>query len=190
MTEFDVPTTVQDRLLSEARIGNFGLANSGEAEPVSVDVVRTADVEREVSRYADGSISVLESEIPTEVDPGAAAPRAITGCTVVSGSGFKNFSGCRIHYQSHIFSYGFYADYMYGNGGWDQIYRAYDQFQGYAIGHSRDSWALKVIKQHESSTGPAHAQLSIVYNVLPAFGQVTKGVRLKVGGDRSWQENS
>jgi hypothetical protein len=51
-------------------------------------------------------------------------------------------------------------------------------------------WDLSIVKRRENSSGPAHARLAITYNVLPSFGQVTKGVRHWVGRNSYWQANS
>lgn len=191
MTEFGVPANTQEELLAALKEGDMGLANSPDARPVSVETEARDGSTFEISTYADGSIAVIEREIPVVVKPGTVTPYAVTGCSVSSGSGYSNYTGCKIHYRTHVFSYGFYANFTLVQGLYnDQITRAYGQFQEYAVGHTRDSWSLRVLKATETSSGPAHAELAIVYTVSPGIGQVTKGVRLKVGGNSYWQENS
>ncbi len=191
LTEFGVSAETQDELMDAARRGDFGMAEDPRAVPVSVEqrVVRGSD--REVLRYSDGSVSVLETQRPTVLQSGLGiSPAAVTGCTVRSGTGYTNYTGCKVHYRSHIFSFGFYANFSTHPGiNNDQISSARSQFQDYAIGHSRASWSLRIIKQRETLAGPAHALLAIEYNILPNLGQVTKKTRLKVGSNTYWQEN-
>lgn len=190
MSKFGVPEQTQDQLLDAlANEGDVGLANSPDATPVSVDLTEMDGSTFEVAVYADGSISVVEREIPVEVEPGLITPMAVTGCTVTSGSGYVAYQGCKVQYQTHVFLYGFYANFSI-TPGYDSIDTVFGQFQGYAIGHSRDSWNLRILKRYENSAGPAHAELAIEYTILPGVGQVTKGVRLKVGSNSYWQENS
>ncbi|HLR95528.1 MAG TPA: hypothetical protein VK053_13455 [Jiangellaceae bacterium] len=191
MTEFGVPESTQDDLIEGIKHGDMGLANDPTATPVTVEHTERDGSTLEISRYADGSVAVTEQDIPRDVEEGAVTPQDVTGCSVGGGSGFVNYTGCKVHYRTHVFSYGFYANFTIVQGtNNDQITRAYDRFQQYAIGHSRASWSLRVLKGNETSSGPAHAELAITYNILPSFGQVTKGVRLKVGSNTYWQENS
>ncbi|RPF28212.1 hypothetical protein [Georgenia muralis] len=191
MTEFGVPADTQDELLASLKEGDLGLANDPDAGPVSVETEVRDGSTFEISRYFDGSIEVTEREIPTAAEPGVITPYAVTGCSVSGGSGYSNYTGCKIHYRTHVFSYGFYANFTLVQGYYnDQITRAYSQFQEYAVGHTRDSWSLRVLKATETSSGPAHAELAIQYTIYPGIGQVAKGVRLKVGSNTYWQENS
>lgn len=186
MTEFDVPAATQDELLDAARRGELSQSDDPTAVPVSVDTLIRDDAVQEVSTFEDGSIQVVERERPVVVPKGMVTPLAVTGCRVTSGSGSSNYSTCKVHYRTHVFSYGFYANFTI-TPYYDQITWAGSQFQEYVIGHSRNEWGVSVIKSNESSTGPAHAALWIDYTT--GLYEIRKGVRLKVGGNTYWQEN-
>lgn len=192
MTEFGVPADVQDRLLEDALAGVLSDADDPSATPVEITTEQRTDATFEISRFEDGSIQVVEYEKPVEVKtrPGEVSTMAVTGCSTSGTTSVVTYSGCKVHYRTHVFSYGFYANFKIYTSGNDLISSVSGAFQQYAIGHTRDSWNLATVKQVESSTGPAHARLSITYNVMPYLGQIQKGVRLKVGGNKYWQENS
>lgn len=188
MSQYGVSRKVQDRLLAQATRGKVLLADTPAAVPVRTAAKDEGTAVSTVSTYEDGSISVVTREKPREIKAGVVTPFSVTGCSFVSGSGYASYSNCKVHYRTTVFSYGFYANFSITSG-YDAISNAYGFFQQYAIGHSRISDSLRVLKATESSTGPAHAELAIEYKVLGGVGgQITKGVRLKVGGNQYWQE--
>jgi hypothetical protein len=181
LTEFDVDPAVQDRLIEGTKAGEISLADSNSAAPTSVETEIRNRSEFTVSTFADGSIFVVEREIPAAAD-GGAGTNAVTGCTIRGGSDYTTYAGCKLHYRSHIFSYGFYANFTQSGGNLGVITRAFGRFQDYAIGHSRESWGLRIVKARSNSAGPAKARLRINYNINPDVGQITKKICLVVSG--------
>jgi hypothetical protein len=99
---------------------------------------------------------------------------AVTGCTVRTGSGYNAYTGCKVHYRTHMFSYGMYANFTI------------------TPALRPDRLAVRVLPgvrhrpqsrlphddadQHRRGPGrPGHGQLSIRYNILPSGGQINKG---------------
>ncbi|GIG23079.1 hypothetical protein Cch01nite_38030 [Cellulomonas chitinilytica] len=190
MTEFGVAPEVQDRLLNKGLAGGLNDADVRGAKPVSVTNEARGGSAVTISTYADGSIGVVERELPRVVKPGGATTFSVTGCRVVGGSGWASYTNCKVHYRTTIFSYGFYANFTTTTS-WDSISSVGSPFFTYAVGHNYESHQLRILKGVESASEPAHAELAIIYNVAAGIGgQVTKGVRLKVGGNQYWQENS
>jgi hypothetical protein len=181
LTEFNVDGAVQDRLIAGTKAGETSLADSGTAEPTSVKTEVRDGTEFTVSTFADGSIFVVERELPTAANGGIGA-NAITGCNIGGGSDYTTYTGCKLHYRSHAFSYGFYASFTQSGGNLGVITAVSGKFQDYAIGHSRDGWALRIVKARSNSSGPAKARLSINYNINPDIGQITKKICLVVSG--------
>lgn len=189
LTEFGVDRQTQDKLIDDAKSGKLTLADNPESEPTSVEKFTRSGSNFEVNRFADGSISVVEREVPQKVDPDSITPLAVTGCTISGQGSYTLYSNCKVHYRTAVFSYGFFSTFTM-NGSSSGIRSAHDQFHEYSVGHNRISWALKTIKSSGTQSSPAHVQLSIRYSIWPQVGEVTKGVRLKVGGSSYWQENS
>lgn len=190
MTEFGVDPRTQDRLLARARVGRLTLADTGLARPVGISTFVRGGSEFEVATFADGSISVVEREIPAQLAPGMVGPMAVSGCTISGSSSYTVYNGCKVHYRTAVFSYGFRASFTQ-SGANATMSPPWGFFQEYAIGHTRQSYSLSIIRKTGNVANPAHIQLAIEYNVLfPWPGQVTKGVRLKAHGSKYWQENS
>lgn len=196
MTKFGISPSEQSALLSRALRGEPLLADVQGANPVSVRQQRDLGGSRsEIATFADGSINVTTYDLVRR-QPGssdralsAATPAAVTGCSSSSGSGYVSYRNCKVHYRSIVFSYGFYANFT-TTSYWDQIDSVWGYFLEYAIGHSEASNTLLIRNKTEDPGVPAHAELTIRFNVLPSFGQISKGVRLKVGSNTYWQENS
>lgn len=71
-----------------------------------------------VSRYQDGSISVLDHDVPRELPTGSVTPDSGTGGCTVGGS------GSRVRHRTHIFSFGFYVNFTQ-NGSYATVGKAY-----------------------------------------------------------------
>lgn len=190
LTEFGVSPEVQDRLLATTRAGGVALADSGLEAPLSVESFERDGSRYAVSTYSDGSIFVEEREIPIEVEEGEVAPMAITGCTISGGSGYTTYNRCKVHYRSHVFSYGFRATFTQIPGSKGTISWVGEKFQDYAIGHWRVRWSVSIRQASSSvSAGPAKARLLVEYNILPAAGQITRYLCLRVSSSSYSQAN-
>ncbi|WP_157432174.1 hypothetical protein [Agromyces italicus] len=109
-TQWDVPVATQDVLLDGLQEGELWDAYTG-ATPVRVVTESTAALNRTVTRYADGSVSVNEVEVPTLIPDGAILPRAISGCTQQTNAGVKYATNCRVYHTTGATSAEFYASY-------------------------------------------------------------------------------
>ncbi|MFC4629641.1 hypothetical protein ACFO6V_15445 [Promicromonospora alba] len=189
MTEFGVPEDTQDELITNALAGVLPLSEDPSAEPVSTESGENSDSTFQVLRYSDGSLAVREIEKSTAAS-GTRGVQAVTGCSHSGTTHFTTYSGCKIHYRTVVFSYGFYASFrIYGSGN-DSVISAGSKFQEYSIGHSRLDWRLRIINQTEDPGNNAHIELSIRYLILPSVGEIQKGVRLRVGSNKYCQKTN
>ncbi|WP_139107634.1 hypothetical protein [Oerskovia enterophila] len=188
MTEFGVAADVQDALLDKARHGQSLLADSETADPVSVTEFTRDASDFEVATFEDGSISVVEREIPVVVPEGTFQPRAVTGCTVGGGPTYTTYNNCKVHYRTPIFSYGFYTSFTM-TGSSATISTANQMFHEYSVGHLRDSWNLTVARKTGNAANPAHVQMRVTYTLYPGVGQINKGVRIFADGLKYWQQS-
>jgi hypothetical protein len=203
MTDFwtvnGVDEAVQDDLLAGIERGVWPLADSGEAEPVStVDVERNGNVET-VQTYADGSIAVsavqvtegafdpssfaVDSEAElAELAGGVLAPRAITGCKVASGSGYSNYTDCRVFGSTATVGAGFIASYTIVQGNLnDRILRHSGPFQ--QCGGAVCDVPYAAIEYLTEQSG-RHAQVAYFFRWTVANGaSATGSITLDVGGN-------
>ncbi len=193
LRQYGVSAAIADDLIDLGRAGVLSDADTPGAVPVSVDRYRRDGIFYEVSRYRDGSVAVLESDVPREVQAGSAAPNSgIGGCTVAgSGSSYTTYTGCRVRYRTHLFSFGFYVNFTQ-NDAYATIGKVYGKFHDWAIGHEKQDWGLTVVTKRGKSSSPAHAYMWIEY--LTGIGSVSatinKGIRFKAHGTRYWHETS
>jgi hypothetical protein len=179
LVAYDVPETQQDQLIDKILAGEVTDADSETATPLTVEVASGETV----SRFADGSVRVESIEHPVEVT--GPAGRGIGGCTIKSGSGYRNASGCKIDYVTPIFNFHFYADFTLVQGGPDSITRAYGGQVVYAVGHEVKSTSTTIPRKTESGSNAALAQYGVVFQTFKLV-TVSKGVNLNVGKDTYW----
>lgn len=193
LLQFGVSAATATRLVERAEAGLLSEADTPGAVPASTERYTQNGVAYLVSRYQDGSISVLDHDVPRELPTGSATPASgIGGCTVGgSGSSYTTYTGCRVRYRTHIFSFGFYVNFTQ-NGSYATVGKAYGKFHDYAIGHEKKSWSLKVIRERGTSANPAHVQLAIEYltGIGPISVTINKGIRFKAHGTQYWYETS
>lgn len=188
MTEYGVPESVQDELIALTLAGGLPLSDVEGAVPESVERVESSSSSVDVSRYADGSISVVEVEKPAASS--GITPFGISGCSFSSGSGYASYTNCKVHYQSTVFSFGFYANFSIAAGANnDRITWAGSKYLVYSIGHLLTSSSVWVEQSVETASRDASAVYTATFDLWPGVGSVTRGTRLFVGDNTYWQDN-
>lgn len=188
MAEFGVPADTQDRLIEEALEGVVHQADEPDATPINIEKSETAEATFETLTFDDGSIRVVEREKPVEVK-GEIGALAVTGCSTSGTTHFTSYSNCKVHYRSAVFSYGFYTNFTIYESGNDRINWVGNMFHEYSIGHARLSWRVGINRATQSGSSEAYATQTIEYRIEPYIGQITRGVRICVGGNRYYQQN-
>ena len=191
MTEYGVDTSVQDELIALTLAGGLPLSDVEGAAPESVERVESVASTVDILRYADGSVSVVEVQKGNVAPPkGAIAPRAVTGCSYAAGSGYANYSNCKVHYRSAVFSFGFYANFsIHPGANNDKVSWAGNKFLEYSVGHMLTSSSAWVEQSVESTSRNASAVYTATFDLWPGIGSVTRGTRLWVGDNTYWQES-
>lgn len=141
-----------------------------------------------VNWYADGSPSVSAREIPVEQSASSGiSPFSIQGCTVKSGSGYSNATGCTISGWWGTVQMGFLANYTLVQGGADRITSTYNGFQRCAFPTTcsrPEQISVKLVEQN----GAAWSRWASTVTTPVASWEVWK--QLNVGGDRAWDTSS
>ncbi|WP_022889062.1 hypothetical protein [Agromyces italicus] len=99
----------QDALLE--KLANGEPLGSQVAQPVSVEHETVGNIEKRTYRYADGSATATELDIPQDASSSGIAPRAVTGCTYGSGAGVIYRQNCHVYAYSLVISASFTASY-------------------------------------------------------------------------------
>lgn len=192
LSAYGVPEETQEHLIGMAAKGHLPMSDTPGTIPISTEFFEREDVFLELKRYADGSVSAVELDKGNNLQEGSVAPKAITGCAQTIGSGYTNYTNCRIHYRSLVFSYGFYGSFTIVPGdNNDMITGVGSPFLEYALGHKEVSRKLNISQERETVSSDATATLTITFEVLKGVaGSVTRGVRLLVGGNSFRQGDS
>jgi hypothetical protein len=109
---YDVPVQTQDRLLAELTSGGTWDALDGSA-PVSTETMVRAGTEETVTRFADGSISVTELELPTATD----ARASLSGCKILSQTHYDSRRFCNVSTNVVVASAAYTVTYRVVQGG-------------------------------------------------------------------------
>ncbi|MEV8214636.1 hypothetical protein [Leifsonia sp. NPDC077715] len=107
-------STVQ-RLVATFENGGRVDSLTGTEQPARVETAVSAGVKKSVQVYADGSVAVTSQQIESS------QARSISGCTVVSGSGFRSYNRCKVAGDNGLVVLGYYASYTLVQGGFDYI---------------------------------------------------------------------
>lgn len=148
---------------------------AGAVPPASVKTVVLNGVKKSVQVYPDGSVVTTSQEVETS------RARSIAGCTVVSGSGYRQFQNCRVAGDNGIVGLGFYATYTLVQGAYDNIGAHSGAGATCSFGScSNPSWARA--KTQEDSTGKAIVTEQVTYTTV-AGSTTTNQLSLLVGAD-------
>lgn len=161
-TQYGVPITTQDALISKLRNGGIWDALTTTASPVSTTVVTSGGVREAISRFADGSIKVVGQD--TMPNPGQISPMAdIYGCKIVSsGPSYINRS-CTVHTNVVV------ADFAYGVT-FRQVQNHYDNIVSRSTNLTFNCYSgtcsgdyVKTIRTTETASLPASVQGGLVF---------------------------
>ncbi|MEO0312879.1 MAG: hypothetical protein RL140_109 [Actinomycetota bacterium] len=177
MNELGVATEYQDSLADLIRTGGVPLSNIEGSVPVSVSSYIQSNWSIEKSIFADGSVSVIKSELPQ-----SPLLRGLSGCKVQSGTGFKNYNGCLISNNTITTYFGFKADYVTVLTARDWISSIYDEFVHCYFGSCSD-YKFVLSKKYEDASGPATAKLSTIFVSATGLISSTTSIALQVGND-------
>lgn len=194
LSDYDVPISTQDSILETLEAGELPLSSTPGATPVSVESFEKDGMAVELSTYSDGSITALETEMPTEVSSSTASdgdysPNAITACNVVYQPSAKFYTSCKVHTRTATWSYGFFANFTIYNSGLDKVTRAWAPFLEYTVLHSPVDYQGPGIRYStENSSRPAEGYYMIMFKMdtLP-YAQFWSQVKIRVGGNTYWQ---
>lgn len=134
-TTYGVPESTQDTL--EAKYNTTGVIDAFNPANTPVET-RIVDNEGQISTvevFADGSIHVSSVETPTELAPGAIAPRGISQCTVTSGAGWAEYKNCLVEGSDGYRTMTFRASYQKATGAYAKIVSCASPSAGSSIGN-------------------------------------------------------
>lgn len=144
--------------------------NSGElldsmrgAAPIATQSAVTGGVQKTISTFADGSVSVTEIEIPVATT-GEIRPFAIGNCSSTqSGSGYVNYYDCAISGSNAYLEIQFRANYTRTSAGVGSISYVGSPYV-WALGGTATTPTLAITKSVSNASGPASAQATTQYS--------------------------
>lgn len=180
MGELGIQTDVQDSLIGKIMQGQLPDSDLSGSVPLSVESTRTVGMEGTREIFADGSVRLVEHAIP-------ANPRlrstSIAGCTLVAGTGYRDYRHCTVGSTGVLVSEYFVADFMILSGSNnDYISRAYGGTVRCYLG-ACDGAQVNLIQANETVQRAALAMATTTFSVLGVYASRTYGVSLSVGGD-------
>ena len=178
MTQLGVAEQYKESLANLILSGATPESNNPTAVPVSTSNSIGAGWNESRSVFTDGSVSITRIQLPSS--PFLRA--SITGCTVQSGSGYKNLLGCMVSNNTITTYFGYSADFGYVQGARDSIFSVYDPFVYCYFGSCSDP-VLSITKKYEDANGPATARLSTVFVLVGGGASSTTSLTLQVGND-------
>lgn len=119
-TTYGVDSAVQDRLIKDAKHGDFPDSLEG-GTVVSTTNYKAGDEVVAVQTFEDGSILVSTVEQPPVPQPGTVQPLGIENCSVQSYTGVTYYNGCKITGQSGLVGISFYTSYTISHNAADSI---------------------------------------------------------------------
>lgn len=131
--------------------------------------------------YTDGSPAVSAVEEAVEVPSGAIIPFSVQGCSVSSGSGYSNYTGCTVSAWWGTVQSAFRANFTLVQGGYDQITNAYNGWQQCAYPTTCSAPYESQRKSNENASGPATSRWQ--QTVTAPWGSWEVWIQLRVGGD-------
>lgn len=184
-TKYGVDEATQDRLIASMEEGDLIDALSSGEEPVSAEEILRDGVIEVVYTYQDGSVAVTSLENPEPLLPGSISPRAVSGCTINSGSGYVTATNCLVNHTAAYASLSFRANYQrYASATGGSISPRYGTDVISSTIGSISSQSLTLVRANSTATEPAVATL---------YGYLSGGVfsedlylSLRVSGSAAW----
>lgn len=178
-----------DALIGKLEAGQPVDALIPDAEPVSESTfVQVGDAPYaeegstvSVRWYADGSPAVTAIEEAVRVGAGGIVPFSVQGCSVSSGSGYSNYTGCTVSAWWGTVQSAFRADFTLVQGGYDRINNAYNGWQQCAYPTTCSAPYESQRKAIENASGPATSRWQ--QTVTASWGSWEVWIQLRVGGD-------
>ncbi|GAA3339086.1 hypothetical protein GCM10017714_13140 [Curtobacterium pusillum] len=109
---YDVPASTQDRLLDELTSGGTWDSLEGKT-PIATESTIRSGTEETVARFADGSISVTEVELPTA----GGARASLSGCKILSQTHYDSRRFCNVSTNVVVASAAYTVTYRVVQGG-------------------------------------------------------------------------
>ena len=151
-------------------------------DPVSVTTYENQGYLFNRSVYPDGSVSLVSLETPDAAKASGVGPQSISGCSSVRGTGYVNFSGCKVTGNDIAVSLRFTASFTFVQGGNDTIGAISNrQFSSGAGTVSNEEFYIG--KSTESTNSPAWARYRVVYNAYSGVGSASYSLTLSVSKD-------
>ena len=155
---------------------------------VYIETKETDTLWEKTTYYSDGSKSVIGVDISeaiiTEYDPEEIGPLGVDPGTGSGGTGYRNYQGARVYFESLAVRGQFYADFSLVNRGNDSITRIYN----YSISIAGGTYDLEYFEVIQAVEGyyPASAELRWQANRVGYFGYTCR-LTLHVGNDSFWE---
>ncbi len=188
LDELGIDETTQDSLINKLEKGEiWDSMDKEQVSQIPEDYFNVSEKEP-VKRYTfpDGSVIEQKIEIPTTKSQSNISPSAISGGSVVSGSGYTTYKGVKVSKTSGLMGMGFYANYTFVQGGSDIIESVYDRWVK-VVGGSYSVDTFQITRKTEVSGNPATAKLiADISWVGGVTGSGTEWLYLNVGNDRAW----
>ena len=120
-TQYGVPSATQTRLVAQVVSGKLTDAESEDAHPISETTATVEGARQTVKRFADGSVSVSEAELPALVEVGAQSvtPFGVANCTLTTYSGLAQYRNCNITASTALTTLGFIANFDLVSGAYN-----------------------------------------------------------------------
>jgi hypothetical protein len=181
LIEYGVAEDVASDLIAQFDEGTLWDSMDDGVKPVSTVTEQLGNTNRTIETYADGSIAVSETSVPTGIPEGSPAPRSVSACTLKSGNNYqKNYTNCRADVNLGLIRMGFYFDYTSYNGGGGKITGYRSSFYT-LIGGAFDNHRLERISQ---SAVRYSADASVAFKGFPVGW--TCWMQANVDGTHAW----
>jgi len=184
---YDVPVATQDRLLEELASGDTWDSLDG-AAPIETETIVKRGTETTVSRFADGSITVTEAELPT-----AGGTRAsLSGCKIVSQTHYDSRRFCNVSTNVVVASAAYTVTYRVVQGGPSSIVSRSSSSamvtQGYLGNISKKQMVTS--RTTQSGSNPAVVTGRWTWTSNQGAGSRDYWLQFNVRGTSTWAQNN